>query len=68
MGRQPQQFIPVSYVNQTDESMASFFFNVLMGVVAITAFYNIYKGRNPGVGGKGVKGGKSQQNKGSSWF
>jgi len=39
--------------------MASFFFNVLMGVVAITAFYNIYKGRNPGVGGKGVKGGKS---------
>jgi hypothetical protein len=48
--------------------MAGFFFNVAMGLVAAAAFYNIYKGRNPGAGGKAAKGGKSSSSKGSSWF
>ncbi len=55
MGKQPAQFIPVSYVNQSEDSTAGFFFNVLMALVAGAAFYNIYKGRNPGAG-KNVKG------------
>lgn len=66
MGKQPAQFIPVSYVNQSDESTAGFFFNVLMALVAGAAFYNIYKGRNPGAG-KNVKG-KSQSKSSGSWF
>jgi len=45
MGKQPNDFIPVSYVNVQEESMAAFFFNVFMGMVAVAAFYNIYKGR-----------------------
>ena len=59
MGRSPQQFIPVSYVNQTDESVGAYFFNIFMGMIAVAALYNIYKGRNPGAGAKGVKGSKS---------
>jgi len=69
MGKNPNDFIPVSYTNATDESLAAFFFNVGMGLVAAAAFYNIYKGRSgPSAGGKAAKGGKSSANKGSSWF
>ncbi len=69
MGKQPQQFIPVSYVNQQDESMSAFFFNLFIGAVAIAAFYNIYKGKAPGTGAKGAKGSKpSSKSSGSSWF
>lgn len=68
MGKGQNDFIPVSYVNSGEESMAGFFFNVAMGLVAVAAFYNIYKGRNPGAGGKAAKGGKSSSSKGSSWF
>jgi len=67
MGKQPNQFIPVSYVNQTDESMSAFFFNLGMAMLAGFALYNIYKGRNPGAAAK--KGGKAAQKKeGNSWF
>lgn len=48
--------------------MAAFFFNVFMGMVAVAAFYNIYKGRQPGVGGKAVKGGKKTSENKGSWF
>jgi AFG3 family protein len=69
MGKGQNDFIPVSYVNSGEDSMAGFFFNVAMGLVAVAAFYNIYKGRNPpGAGGKAAKGGKSSSSKGSSWF
>jgi len=45
--------------------MGTFFLNILIGIVALAAFYNIYKGRNPPV----KKGGKSTDKKGSSnWF
>jgi hypothetical protein len=49
--------------------MGAFFFNLMIGVVAIAAFYNIYKGRTPGAGTKGAKGSKpSSKSGGSSWF
>ena len=43
--------------------MKVFFFNLLIGVIAISAFYNIYKGRNP----PPKTGGKAAQKK-DSWF
>jgi hypothetical protein len=42
--------------------MPAVLFNIFMAGIAAVAFYNIYKGRNPGPGAKSVKGGK-QQNK-----
>ena len=67
MGKQPNDFIPVSYVNQTDESMYAFFFNVGMAGLAGFALYNIIKGRQSGNLTK--KGGKPGQKKeGNSWF
>jgi hypothetical protein len=67
MGKQPNDFIPVSYVNQGEESMAAFFFNVAMGLVACAAFYNIYKGRSGG-GAAGKAGKPDKSSKGGSWF
>lgn len=47
MGKQPNQFIPVKYVN-TEEQMRPFFFNMFIGVVALGMFYQVYKGRTGG--------------------
>jgi AFG3 family protein len=55
-------------VNQTDESVGAYFFNIFMGMIAVAALYNIYKGRNPGAGAKGVKGSKSSSKNSGSWF
>ena len=55
-------------MNQTDESVGAYFFNIFMGMIAVAALYNIYKGRNPGAGTKGVKGGKSSSKNSGSWF
>jgi AFG3 family protein len=63
MGKQPNQFIPVKYLN-TDEQMRPFFFNMFIGVLALGAFYQVFKGRNGGAGGLG-KTGKNAK-KGSS--
>lgn len=38
--------------------MPAMFFNVFMAGIAAVAFYNIYKGRNPGANTKNIKGGK----------
>lgn len=49
--------------------MGAFFFNLFIGAVAIAAFYNIYKGKTPGAGAKGAKGGRpSNKQSGGSWF
>jgi hypothetical protein len=37
--------------------MGTFFLNILIGIVALAAFYNIYKGRNP------IKGANQQTRK-----
>jgi AFG3 family protein len=63
MGRSPQQYIPVSYVNSNEEDLKVYFFNILIGVIAISAFYNIYKGRNPPPKTKGKSASKKD-----SWF
>lgn len=56
-------------MNQSDESMGAFFFNLFIGAVAVAAFYNIYKGKTPGAGAKGAKGSKpSSKSSGGSWF
>ena len=68
MGKQPAQFIPVSYVNQNDETMTAFFFNVGMAMLAGFALYNIYKGRQGGTGAKGAKKSSSKKESGGSWF
>lgn len=68
MGKQPAQFIPVSYVNQTDESMTAFFFNVGMAALAGFALYNIWKGKNGGSAAKGAKKKGSQNKESNSWF
>lgn len=65
MGKTPQQFVPVSYVNQAEDSMGTFFFNIFIGLIAVAAFYNIYKGRNPG---PKSKGGKGASKGGNNWF
>lgn len=64
MGKQPNQFIPVKYLN-TDEQMRPFFFNMFIGVLALGAFYQVFKGRNGGPGGTG-KAGKNASKKGGS--
>lgn len=61
MGKQPNQFIPVKYLN-TDDSMRPFMLNMFIGMVALAAFYQVYKGRNGGAAGKTGKNAK----KGSS--
>jgi len=68
MGMTPNQFIPVKYVNAEDQ-MAPMAFNLLLGGLAAAAFYQIYKGRNPG-GNVGGKAGKNVDKKsaGSDWF
>jgi len=44
--------------------MGTFFLNIFIGIVALAAFYNIYKGRNPI-----KKGGKlSDKKTGNNWF
>jgi hypothetical protein len=63
MGIQPANFIPVSYVNDNHDS-GTFFLNLLIGFVAIAAFYNIYKGRTPAA----KKGGKPSDKKSNNWF
>jgi len=47
--------------------MSTLFFNVLIGAVAVAAFYNIYKGRNPPPKGKGGKPGNKSSSS-SGWF
>ena len=59
MGKQPNQFIPVKYVNAPDEGVSNFMFNLMIGSIAVIAFYNVYKGRNGPTAGKNVKGRKS---------
>jgi AFG3 family protein len=56
----------VTYVNANDESLGVFAINLLIGFVAVAAFYNIYKGRNPPPKGKGGK--SSSASKSDSWF
>lgn len=46
--------------------MKPFFFNMFIGIIALAAFYQIFKGRNGGSSGKAGKD-ASKKGKGSGW-
>lgn len=73
MGRNPAEFIPVKYTNQSEEGMGTFMMNMLVGSLFVLFFYQIYKsGRGgkgtgaKGPGGKNVTG--SGKESGGGWF
>jgi len=67
MGKQPAEFVPVKYVNDS-EGGPNFFMLLMAGFVVLTG-YQIYKGANPGNIGKGAKGAaKKKDSASSNWF
>jgi ATP-dependent Zn protease len=59
MGRQPHEFIPVKYTNQSEEQFGNLLINVLIGSLFLLFFYQLLKNRNqPGGGSSAAKGGK----------
>merc|ERR1719362_2231646 len=71
MGLQPNEFVPVKYVNEQEKQMQTFMFNLMFGLVGIAAFYNIFKGRQGNLGnkaGKAAKKGSKNKDSGGGWF
>lgn len=67
MGKQPAEFIPVKYVNESDQG-PNLFMLLMAGFVLLTG-YQIYKGVKPsGPAGKGGKGVNKKGGSGSNWF
>jgi hypothetical protein len=56
MGRQPNEFIPVKYSNQSEDSMSNVLLNVMVGSLFLLFFYQIYKNRKGGLGSGGSSG------------
>lgn len=46
MGRQPNEFIPVKYTNQSEEQFSNIIFNVLIGSLFLLFFYQVLRNRN----------------------
>ena len=69
MGRNPAEFIPVKYTNDSEEGMGTFMMNMLVGSLFVLFFYQIYKTGKAGKGGSkpGVKG-SSGKDKEGGWF
>ncbi len=65
MGRNPSEFIPVKYTNQSEEEMGTFLMNMLVGSLFVVFLYQIYKSGRAGGAAKGGKGasGKNAANK-----
>ena len=72
MGRNPNEFIPVKYTNQSEEGMGTFMMNMLVGGLFVLFFYQIYKSGKAGGASKGTRGSSSGKNaapkEGGSWF
>lgn len=71
MGRQPGDFIPVKYSNQTDKTSGQIFLNVAIGGLFLMLIYSIYKNRGAGQGplGKGTKTGTGvNKDQKGGWF
>jgi len=68
MGLQPNEFVPVKYVNEQEKQMQTFVFNLLFGLVGIGALYSIFKGRNGNVGKKTGKAAKKSNKQDGGWF
>lgn len=43
MGKHPNQFIPVKYVNEGETSGSQVMFNLAMAAITVAAFYSLYK-------------------------
>ena len=67
MGRNPAEFIPVKYTNESEEGMGTFMMNMLVGSLFVLFFYQIYKTGRAGKGGSkpGVKGSSGKE---GGWF
>ena len=60
MGKQPNEFIPVKYSNQSEDAFGNIMINLMVGGLFLLFFYQIYKNRKTGGLGKGpTKGGKT---------
>jgi hypothetical protein len=72
MGRNPAEFIPVKYTNQSEEAAGTFMMNMLIGSLFVLFFYQIYKAGRGGKGiGKGPGSSSSKdagKDKGGGWF
>lgn len=72
MGRQPNEFIPVKYTNQSVEQYSNVLLNVLVGSMFLLFFYQVFKNKNQPGGGNLGKGGKAnppnKDNKSGGWF
>jgi hypothetical protein len=63
MGKQPNEFIPVKYTNQGEDSLSANLMNVAIGAMFVAFFYSIYKGRNGTKPSTGKKSGKAPTDK-----
>jgi hypothetical protein len=43
MGKHPNQFIPVKYVNESETTGSQMIFNLAMAAITVAAFYSLYK-------------------------
>jgi len=69
MGRQPNEFVPVKYTNQSEEQVTNVMFKILVGGLFLMFFYQIYKSRNQGGSGHGKPGTPSKKDQGGGgWF
>ena len=71
MGKQPHEFIPVKYTNQSEEPLSASLMNVAVGAMFLAFFYQVYKGRNgnkPSTGKKTGKGASSDKDKKGGGF
>jgi ATP-dependent Zn protease len=71
MGKQPAEFVPVKYVNESDDQSqtGSLLLNATLLAMAGFALYQIYRARNGGAATKGKQAGKdAKKGGGSDWF
>lgn len=62
MGKTPQEFVPLKYSNESEQSSSNLFLNFLIAGLFGLFMYQIWKGRNP----KGGKGGTKKGGSGKS--
>lgn len=69
MGKQPNEFIPVKYVNDTEAS-SQMMIQLILFLITAATFYNLYKRGSSGALKSGQKKGAAKKNNDSSggWF
>ena len=66
MGKTPQEFVPLKYSNESEQSSSNLFLNFLIAGLFGLFMYQIWKGRNPKGGAGGSK--KASGSKGSGFM